>query len=172
MISSGYLQFTQSLGKFTITAGLRLEQYNLVVNNLVSPDKDFDKPFLTLHPSINVMYKIDDIQSLRFGYSNRINRPTMDQLNPYVNITDPLNIKEGNINLNPSRGNTFELGYNRFTGVGSIGTSLYYRQTDDMITSYTVVGPRNISNTTYFNLGQNKAWGVDVNGSIMFLQES
>ncbi|MOA26719.1 hypothetical protein D3C78_1475330 [compost metagenome] len=37
-----------------------------------------------------------------------------------------------------------------------------------MITSYTVVGPRNISNTTYFNLGQNKAWGVDVNGSIMF----
>ncbi|MCO4293167.1 TonB-dependent receptor [Solitalea sp. MAHUQ-68] len=166
MINSVYTQFTHTTGKFTFVGGLRLENYHLNAD-LISRDIGFNKPFLTLHPSFSTLFKMDDVQSLRFSYSNRVNRPTMDQLNPYINTADQLNIKSGNLNLEPSRGNSFELGYNRFTALGSIGSSIYYRQTDNMITSYTIVRERDTSFTFYENIGENRAYGVELNGSIM-----
>ncbi|WP_165784607.1 TonB-dependent receptor domain-containing protein [Solitalea longa] len=166
MINSVYTQFTHTIGKFTFVGGLRLENYYLNAD-LISRDHEFTKPFLTLHPSFSTLFKMDDVQSLRVSYSNRVNRPSMEQLNPYINTADQLNIKTGNLNLDPSRGNSFELGYNRFTALGSISSSVYYRQTDNMITSYTIVGERDTSFTTYANLSENRAYGLELNGSIM-----
>ncbi|UKJ08308.1 TonB-dependent receptor domain-containing protein [Solitalea lacus] len=161
-----YSQFSHTIKKFTFTGGLRLEYYKLNAD-LISRSFNFDKDFLTLHPSLNIFYKMDDVQSFKLSYSNRINRPSMNQLNPYIDNSDPLNIRFGDINLDPSRGHSFELGYNRFTSQGSISSSVYYRQTDDMINSITLVRERDTSFTTYGNIGQNRAYGVELNGNLM-----
>ncbi|SMO52359.1 TonB-dependent receptor domain-containing protein [Solitalea koreensis] len=166
VVNAGYVSLTNNFGKLSVNAGLRLEQSTLNAD-LISELTDLKKQFLTLHPSFSLFYKVDELQSLRFAYSNRINRPGMDQLNPYKNETDTLNIRFGNINLDPSRGHTFELGYNRFTGLGSISSSLFYRRTNNMINSYSFIDELGVSYTTYANLGENISYGMDLSGNIM-----
>jgi outer membrane cobalamin receptor len=174
-VNAGYASLSHNFEKFSFNIGLRAEQANLLAD-LLSKNYAFTKRFITLHPSLSMSYKLSDVQIVRFAYSNRINRPGMEQLNPYINDLDSLNIRYGNINLDPSRGHSFELGFNRFTSLGSISSSVFYRRTNNMINSYTLPVTDNTTSvkraiyyTTYANLGENISWGMDVNGNIMML---
>ena len=57
-------------------------------------------------------------------------------MNPFIDINDPLNIRQGNPRLRPEYTNSFELNYNqRYTGGNFLG-SVYFRNNDDDITMF------------------------------------
>ncbi len=95
-----------------------------------------DKTYWQLYPTVHLSYKITDMQSAQVSYSRRVRRPHMWDLNPYMDIREDNQMSFGNPNLDPEYTNAFELSYNLGVGKVNLFSSLYYRQTNNMITHY------------------------------------
>ncbi|MCR5444701.1 MAG: TonB-dependent receptor [Bacteroidales bacterium] len=123
--------------ELSLQAGLRGEYASIYGLDLYHPGTDtIDKPYLQLYPTLHLSYKITDMQSAQLSYSRRVRRPHMWDLNPYMDIREDNQMSFGNPNLDPEYTNAFELSYNLGIKKVNIFTSLYYRQTNNMITHY------------------------------------
>ncbi|MEP6684011.1 MAG: TonB-dependent receptor [Parafilimonas sp.] len=130
----------------------------------------------TFVPSIYFLKKLNDNQSVKISYSRRINRPDYDDLNPFINTSDPKNISAGNPYLKPETGNRFELSYNHnYNNAGSFMISAFYRTSNNDIQPYTAfyssltVGDSvytNVSVSTRENIGLEKNMGISFYGSL------
>src|SRR5690606_12467243 len=100
---------------------------------------------------------------LKLSYTKRINRPSIDFVNPYIDYSDPMNLKQGNVNLDPERTHNVELGYNTFFGRTSFNASLFHRYTGNAIEQVTRVDENdNVSRTTFDNIAKVQATGLDL----------
>ncbi|HNP23853.1 MAG TPA: TonB-dependent receptor [Panacibacter sp.] len=126
----------------------------------------------TFVPSLFLSRKLDDNQSIKLNYSQRIQRPDYNDLNPYINTTDPKNITAGNPYLKPETGGRIELSYNRNLGkAGSFMVSLFYRENHNDIQPFIVYYPtltvgdstyKNVSVTTRQNIGTEDNMGTNL----------
>ncbi len=62
----------------------------------MSIPKDFGNLFNALFPSLFLNKKLSDDDELQLNYTRRIRRPNFWQMNPFVDINDPLNLRQGN----------------------------------------------------------------------------
>ncbi len=130
----------------------------------------------TFVPSVYLSRKLTETQTIKLSYSRRIERPSYDELNPFVNTNDPKNISVGNAYLKPELGYRYELGYNRdFGSIGSIMVNLFYRVSQDDIQPYIVFYPSykvgdstftNVSVSTRQNIGTEKNVGINLFGDL------
>ena len=65
-------------------------------------------------PTANFRWKISDRGQMRFEYRGRTSQPSMTQLLPITDNSDPLNISMGNAELKPSFTQSFNWRYNNF----------------------------------------------------------
>ena len=129
-----------------------------------------------LAPSFVLSHKLDKTQSIKFGYSYRLERPEYNSLNPFYNISDPHNIRTGNPDLKPELGHNFELGYNKtFSKGANIYIAGFYRYNTNDLQSFTTFYPNlKIGDTTYtnvslsrrYNIGREVTEGVNLFGSL------
>ena len=148
--------------KWGIKAGLRLEQTNvntLLTNTNQSNERDYSNFFPTLHTS----YKISDNVSLQAGYSKRIFRPRLWDLNPFFNIRNNFNIRVGNPNLQPEFTDSYELTSIYKIGKASLSSSLYHRYTTDVVERVSTFKD-NVTFYTPENIGTNSSIGFETNG--------
>jgi hypothetical protein len=80
--------------------------------------------------------------------------PDVSQLQPFQDVSDPLNIITGNPNLEPSNNHRVYLGYNNFdfqkrTGVNFYGGATF---TQNQVVQQTIVDENLVRNTTYTNV--------------------
>lgn len=148
--------------KWGIKAGLRLEQTN--VNTLLtktnqSNERDYSNFFPTFHTS----YKISDNLSLQAGYSKRIFRPRLWDLNPFFNIRNNFNIRVGNPDLQAEFTDSYELTSIYKIGKASLSSSLYHRYTTDVVERVSTFED-NVTFTTPENIGTNSSIGFETNG--------
>ncbi len=121
----------------SLQAGLRGEYASIYGKDLNHPETTpVDKPYWQLYPTLHLSYKITEMQSAQISYSRRVHRPHMWDLNPYMDIREDNQMSFGNPNLDPEYTNAFELSYNLGVGKVNLFSSLYYRQTNNMITRY------------------------------------
>jgi len=102
------------------------EKYNFNVGIQVIPQSsEFTYRYLTLDtvttrsvinwsPTANFRWKISDRGNLRFDYRGSTSQPSMSDLLPITDDSDPLNITSGNPSLKPSFTQSFNLRYNDF----------------------------------------------------------
>ncbi|GAB5399218.1 MAG: outer membrane beta-barrel family protein [Aureisphaera sp.] len=148
--------------KWGVKAGLRLEQTNvntLLSNTNESNDQDYTNFFPTLHTS----YKISENVSLQAGYSKRIFRPRLWDLNPFFNIRNNFNIRVGNPDLQPEFTDSYELTSIYRIGKASLSSSLYHRYTTDVVERVSTFED-NVTFTTPENIGTNSSIGFETNG--------
>lgn len=132
-----YATFGGSLtDALSLQAGLRGEYASIYGIDLNHPSTVVDKPYWQLYPTLHLSYKITEMQSAQVSYSRRVHRPHMWDLNPYMDIREDNQMSFGNPNLDPEYTNAFEISYNLGIDKVNIFTSLYYRQTNNMITHY------------------------------------
>ncbi len=117
-----------------------------------------------LLPSINIGKKVGESSSLKFGYTRRIRRPFIDDLNPNFNTANPLNIRVGNPYLKPETVDRIELGYSTQVKKTYLNFSLYSRLNRDDIQSIsqrsdTLVGA---VVTRVTNLGKEYNYGTNL----------
>ena len=92
-----------------------------------SNDISVSRKYFNLLPSANLAYFFAPSDFIKFSFSRRINRPTLSDLNPFIDITDSLNQHGGNPYLKPELINAFEIGYNKEWNKFYLSTTLFYR---------------------------------------------
>ena len=121
----------------SLQTGLRGEYASIYGRDLYHPQTaPIDKPYWQLYPTVHLSYKITEMQSAQVSYSRRVHRPHMWDLNPYMDIREDNQMSFGNPNLDPEYTNAFEVSYSLGVKKVNVFTSLYYRQTNNMITHY------------------------------------
>ena len=77
-------------------------------------------------PTLDFRYKFSKTSQLRVDYRGRSSQPSMTDLLPIEDNTDPLNIKQGNPNLKPAFTNTLRINYNTFNVNTQRGCMTYF----------------------------------------------
>src|SRR5690606_10993364 len=86
---------TQTLGKFDLQLGVRLEQATTNFA-LVNTGEEYDNDYFSYFPSLSASYRPEVGQQWKLSYAKRISRPHGMMLNPFVPNDDPLNVFSGN----------------------------------------------------------------------------
>lgn len=164
-VGAAYTQFSSNLSKsLSAIVGLRYE-FTDIQGTLRDNGGDFGSTFHNVLPNAILSWKLKSFNTLKLSYNQRIERPSIDFINPYINYTDPFNISQGNPQLEPERSHNIELGYNTFLGNSSINFSSFYRLTNNAIESVTSVDENGIARTTFGNFAENKTLGFNLFGS-------
>lgn len=161
-IYSVYGMMGYALGALQLQAGLRAELHNVDALQKTTDDA-FDRSLFNLFPSIHARYMASEVNSWFLSYGKRVNRPGVALLNPFVNYSDPMNISFGNPKLQPEYIHSYELGYQRSQNRKSVGATLFYRQTNDIISrEMTLFGGDNPqTHTTFSNLQSGISYGLE-----------
>ncbi|HLY69085.1 MAG TPA: outer membrane beta-barrel family protein, partial [Puia sp.] len=173
-VFSLYNSYQLKQGSWTAKGGLRLE-HTTVNAEFTSENVAISPSYNNLIPSISLQRNFA-ASSLNFGFTERIQRPGIPQLSPYIYRTNPLFIYTGNPGVRPELDHTFELTYNRFGG-NSIIAGANYAFSTNSIQRVSSLRPDSIDNvkdtvnyTTYENLGTNRVFGLSLNMRLNFSQ--
>ena len=185
-----YAQFKSKLGNLGYQIGLRNEYSNVNIDylNQEGTAVNTTKNYNNLFPSVFLSYDLGKDNQLLVNYSKRIDRPRSFFMIPNPNYNDNQNIFDGNINLNPSYVDSYELGYSISKKKLTINPTLYYKhQKDDVkMVVYNrteLVNPKDDPNNPNYdpinanpngekqtvfhtmpvNLGSNDRYGLEIN---------
>ncbi|WP_378182578.1 TonB-dependent receptor domain-containing protein [Aquimarina sp. SS2-1] len=145
-----------------VKGGLRVENTNLETL-LANTNEGNSRNFTNFFPSFHTSYTISEKFSLQAGYSKRIFRPRLWDLNPFFNIRNNFNIRTGNPELQPEFTNSYELTSIYKIGKASMSSSLYHRYTTDVVERVSTFVD-NVNFTTPENIGTNSSIGFETNG--------
>ncbi|MEL4457073.1 TonB-dependent receptor domain-containing protein [Lutimonas vermicola] len=144
-----------------IKAGLRIEMTDLKTE-LTNTNEKNNQNYTDYFPSAHISYKFDKAISLAGGYSRRIFRPRLWDLNPFFNFRNNYNIRTGNPNLEPEYTDSYEItsifAFNKI----SFNTGVYHLYTTDVVERITYFED-NVSITTPENIGTSNTTGMEVN---------
>jgi outer membrane receptor protein involved in Fe transport len=141
-------------------AGMRAEYTD--ISGVSGSALNFNNDYFNLFPSAIISKKLKGNSTLKLSYNRRMQRPSLNYLNPFLNRTDPQNQSQGNPSLSPELTDLVELGYSTFIKGSVINASIFYRSTMDVIESIYLPDQKL---TTYSNVGNNKSYGANVFGS-------
>jgi len=171
-IYSAYTTISKQWKKWNAQVGARFEKYNAdaLFKKVNEADGIFNDDLFTVYPSGFLNYVPNDNDSFNFSVSKRVDRPSIDQVNPIREWSTPLIDSEGNPELYPQFTNSVELNYTRKTKIGSITSGVFYRQINDEISRTLYENPNDPERLilSYANLGDNNAYGVELSGNLDF----
>ncbi|WP_234736310.1 outer membrane beta-barrel family protein [Tellurirhabdus bombi] len=181
--SAAYVNFGNEMKKFSYQLGLRTEYTSINADQRITNQQN-KRDYIYLFPSAFVNYNLSQSQKLQVNYTRRINRPSVWSLNPFIDLSDPLNIQFGNPNLSPELINSFELSHLWYGKSTSVTSSLFYRQTINEVTRFRTLRPDGITEQTFLNLNKSQNYGLElvvnqdilkwwkVNGNFSFFQRT
>ncbi len=137
-VSALYATLGGNIEKFSFSAGLRAESWQIKTRSLAFGEKESDvTPFkknnFALFPSLFLSYSLPHDNEMQINYTRRIRRPWGGQLNSFHDISDPTNVSYGNPELQPQYSNSFELNYLKSWTFHLLSLSAYIRTTSDMM---------------------------------------
>lgn len=147
--------------KWGIKLGLRLESTDLSTL-LINTNEANEQNYTNFFPSAHTSYKFNEYFSLQAGYSKRIYRPRLWDLNPFFNIRNNFNIRTGNPNLEPEFTDSYELTGIFVFGKASVNAGVYHRHVIDVIERVSIF-ENNVNTTTPLNIGTDRTTGFEVN---------
>lgn len=148
--------------KIGVKAGLRVENTDQKTL-LATTNESSNMNFTNLFPSLHTSYKTSEQLSFQAGYSRRIRRPRLWDLNPFFNINNNFNVRTGNPNLQPEFTDSYELTSILLMEKFSLNASVYFRYTTDVIERVSIFVD-NVNITTPINIGTNATTGFELNG--------
>jgi len=170
-VYSLYNSYQIKLDDWTGKAGLRLEETTINAD-FSSVGSALNTSYTNFIPSFSLQRKFKN-NSINFGFTERIQRPYISQLNPFVDRSDPQFVSSGNPALKPELSHVFELNYSHFSTGASINTGFSYAFSNNSIQNVTSLRVENIENkpdtvtyTTYQNLGSNRTLGFNINANV------
>ncbi len=176
---NGFLQYDQNIiaayssflfttrNKINFKVGLRYEH-----TEIGGKDQKSDiliPAYSNLVPSINISKSVKT-NTYKFAYNRRIQRPGLQQLNPNVNLANPLNISYGNPLLNPELTDNFEVSLGKSIQKSYLSLSVFARQSDNAITriSSPSITSKGAIETTFENIGLEQSLGANIFGNVFF----
>lgn len=162
-VTAGYLSYTLGfLEHYTLKTGIRYEYTNIDAEFL-SSDLPADIPsYGTVVPNMNFGRKLANGNMLKAAYNRRIQRPSLNYLNPNIEAANPQQITQGNPLLDPEMTDNYELSYSTFIKGTSLNFTSYLRNTTGSIQPVRTIQDDDVIFTTYENIGNERAYGLGI----------
>jgi len=157
------LKFNTNKSNLTIGANL---QQSILDGQLEGNTPAIEKKYVTLLPKLSYTYDINATSNFRANYTTNITEPSLEQLQPIVDNTDPLNIYIGNPDLRTENTHRLRLSYNSFSQFSNIGifSNVNVRFTDNSITNTRLIDENFVTTTTPINTD----YALNISGSVSF----
>ncbi len=184
-VFSIYNSYRYNIKTWSFNAGIRAEQ--TVVNaDFISTASTVKQHVFNLIPTIAINKEFKDKSSLSFGFDQRIKRPNIRRLNPFVDRSNPDFVSSGNPNLQNVLVNNLQLSYSKSKKL-SVTVALGYSFIGNIdLRTSAFDTAANITRTTYQNTGKadrlgfdfnisypiNKNWNMSVNGNAAYFKLS
>ena len=164
-VASSYLSYTFAPFKdYTVKAGARYEYTSINADFQTGSAVNIPN-YGVLVPSLNISRKFDNGDMIKAGFNRRIQRPSLEFLNPNIQASNPLNITVGNPTLQPEFTNNFELAYSTNIKNNHLNISAFMRNTNDAIQTIRTSSGDTVK-TTYQNLGKQNAYGSSLSANL------
>ena len=160
-INAVYVNYNRLYKKFNFQFGLRVEN-TISEGNLISTQQTSNqtvkRSYTDFFPSGGITCQVNDNNSLALLYSNRIERPSYQSLNPFEFQIDELSFQKGNPFLRPQYTTNIKINH---TYKYTLNTSLSYSYISDFFAQVTEAEgdtrnfliTRNVANQQIINLG-------------------
>lgn len=111
------LSFKAQRAKYNYTIGMNLDPSYSSSENFVGDStlSKFSRNVVNVSPMAQFNYLWDKRTNLRVQYSGRTSQPSMTQLQPVADVSNPLNTIIGNPDLNPRYTNNLSVRFQKFT---------------------------------------------------------
>ncbi|WP_316766102.1 outer membrane beta-barrel protein [Pedobacter frigiditerrae] len=157
-----YNTYQFNIQKWGVKTGIRVEQTDIKLGNQINNNS------INFIPSISVNRKFKNNSSINFGFTSRIQRPGINQLNPFVDRSNPNFESSGNPDLKPMIGQSFEATYSRFKKA-TLNIGFRAIIIDNLIMPQVSTDfSTNITRTSFANTGGAKLLGLNVNVNYPF----
>lgn len=110
-VFGAYNSYQFSIKTWSFSAGLRAEGTH-VNANFISTASNSVQNYLNVVPSLAINKSFKNNSSISFGFVQRLRRPSIYRLNPFVDRSDPNFVSTGNPNLRAVTMNIVQMGYN------------------------------------------------------------
>ena len=95
--------YKKTTSLYNLNAGITFSLSSSGSEDLINPDRNIDTRWVfNFAPYLRFRYKFSKTSSLSANYRARTSQPTLTQLQPVADVSDPLNIKVGNPDLKPT----------------------------------------------------------------------
>ena len=155
-INAGYLNYSTTFKKLSIQLGLRAE--NTIGQGTLKGKELLNRNYTNLFPSVFLREKLNAKHQLGLSYSRRIDRPSYEDLNPFLYFLDPYTFEKGNELLQPQYTDALELSH---TFMDGITTTINYSRTNSVMTE--ILQQNNalkLTNVTKYNIGYVDNFGI------------
>ncbi|MCC8410899.1 TonB-dependent receptor family protein [Mucilaginibacter sp. UR6-1] len=159
-IKAGYFNLSKEFKTTSVQLGLRAE-HTKSKGDLVTTNNVVERSYLNFFPTLFVNQKLGKKHELGFNYSRRIDRPSYEDLNPFVYYLDQFTYSQGNPFLKPQYTNSFELNY---TYNKTINLSFNYSHTSDVFTEVILTDTvRKATYQTNLNFNSQDSYSLNLN---------
>ncbi len=155
----GGLSMKYATKKLTYSFGGRVAYTDLRQDNRLT-DTLLNQKFTNLFPAARISYKLKNTSNISFSYDGSTRQPTLQQIQPVQDNSNPLDIYLGNTNLGQSFRNNLNVSYNSYKPI--TGRSIY------LSVSYTFINNDFTSNDYVDALGRKIHQTVNIDGNESF----
>jgi hypothetical protein len=182
-IHAAYTSLQFKKGNWGVRTGARLEA-TYIDANFKSSGTIVTRHYFNFIPVINLMHRLKGANTIQTSYTQRLDRPGLYYLNPYIDVTDPRNISFGNPSLKPAISHLLNFTCNILIKRSWFSISVWHHFTSNSIQRYTTLGADTIARTTFGNIGRSRITGlslvsnttlfkklaININGSASYLK--
>ena len=163
------VQFRNQQGSFNFAVGATLQEaFSENRFHYLAVDSALHQSFLNFLPNANLQYSFNRYQNLRMLYNTFTNQPSITQLAPVADNSDPLNIRLGNPDLKQEYYHSIRANYiafdpfrhTSFFSMLNFNAIQHRIVNDDMLDSVRVRRTRPVNLEGLYNLNGNIGWGL------------
>jgi iron complex outermembrane recepter protein len=155
-INAGYVNYSTAYKKLSVQLGLRVE--NTIGQGTLKGKELLNRNYTNLFPSVFLREKLSKKHQLGLSYSRRIDRPSYEDLNPFLYFLDPYTFQKGNELLQPQFTDAVELSH---TFMDAITTTINYSRTNGVMTDILQQNnAQKLTNVTKYNIGYVDNFGI------------
>lgn len=176
---SRYTEYKNYTHELELTFRRTTQAYNLNIGVLYQPQTqhlvykylgqnfDNERSVSNISPTFDFRYKFNKRKTLRLNYRANTSQPSMTDLLPITDDSDPMNIKIGNPNLKPSFTQNFSLRYNNYiqSHFSSVMAFVNYSNTNNSVSNMVTYDELTGGQTTQ---PQNINGNWNVNSALMY----
>lgn len=163
-LNAGYVAADFNFGRFNVSGGVRAE-YNIL--QMQSQD-DFgpinvNNPILSILPSLNTSFMINENNLIRAGYARTVNRPEFRELAPFLFYDYELeSSRVGNPELKTATIDNFDVRFENYGRPGeTFSVGIFYKQFTNPIEDRLILTTEQ-SSLTFINAGFAYALGAEI----------
>jgi hypothetical protein len=113
LTNSGGMVWRYNTKKTTASAGGDIARANFEQTDILR-NTDIKYNYTNFFPKVNFMYKFNAASRFNIGYNGNTRPPSIEQIQPVRDNSNPLNIAIGNPNLKQEFSHNFNLGFNSY----------------------------------------------------------